>query len=188
MTETRATLERPRARETRSVFKWFWAWEDEREETWLATMARQGWHLREVGVPGFYVFERGAPRAVAYRLDFKFGGRDWNEYRQLFADAGWEYVGRTGNWIYFRKEAVAGEADEIYTDATSKVRKYRSVLAVLAVFLAPLVIPLSINGFFDYSGSTFRVAVSVVGSLLVLLYVYAMVRIAVRIRELNRRL
>ena len=41
---------------TRRVWKLFWAWDDEREEAWLAQMVREGWHLLAVGVPGCYVF------------------------------------------------------------------------------------------------------------------------------------
>jgi hypothetical protein len=121
--------------ETKRVFKWFWAWNDEQEEAWLTEMARQGWHLREPGVFGFYCFERGAPRNVVYRLDFKTAGRDQEEYRQLFTDAGWEHVGEMGGWQYFRTEAAEGETPEIYTDESSKIHKYQRLFFFLVIFL-----------------------------------------------------
>jgi len=31
---------------TISKIKWFWAWQDEKEEAWLSNMARDGWHLK----------------------------------------------------------------------------------------------------------------------------------------------
>ncbi len=27
--------------------KWFWAWQDEKEEAWLTAMAREGYHLED---------------------------------------------------------------------------------------------------------------------------------------------
>lgn len=171
--------------DSRRVWKWFWAWDDEREEAWLRLMARQGWHLHGVGFPGLYVFKDDSPRDVAYRLDFKFGGRDWDAYKQLFADAGWEYVGHTGSWIYFRKEIRPGDSDEIFTDAASKVRKYRSVMFAVALMLLWFPALLNTPG---PDGSTAH-AVSVIGKVLFILFmVYALICLALRVRELKRRL
>ena len=41
--------------------KWFWAWQDEKEETWLSEMAHQGLHLDDVPFPGRYQFKSGEP-------------------------------------------------------------------------------------------------------------------------------
>ncbi len=38
--------------ETRCKFRWFWAWNDDREEEWLGSMSREGWHLSDFGFPG----------------------------------------------------------------------------------------------------------------------------------------
>ncbi|MFZ6026835.1 MAG: DUF2812 domain-containing protein [Chloroflexota bacterium] len=104
--------------------KFFWSWQDEKEEAWLHEMALNGLHLVKLQ-GGIYHFEKGAPKQMAYRLDY----RDWNtsqqDYEQLFADAGWQYVGSMGGWQYFRKEAAPGSMPEIYTDTDSKVQKYR---------------------------------------------------------------
>ncbi|MBK8164797.1 MAG: DUF2812 domain-containing protein [bacterium] len=172
-------------RPTRSVWKWFWAWQDEQEEAWLRDMAHQGWHLRTVGVPGCYGFERGAPRDVVYRLDFKLGKGDWEAYRQLFADCGWDYVGRLGGWIYFRKEAVYGQPDEIFTDAATKARKYESVMFVLALALMWFSIFFGIP---KQIGGTFATVLAVVQGTLALVVVYALVNLLMRVRTLRRRL
>ena len=50
--------------------KWFWAWQDEKEETWLTEMAHQGLHLDDVPFPGRYQFKSGEPADYVYRLDY----------------------------------------------------------------------------------------------------------------------
>ena len=80
---------------TRKVFKLFFAWNEGREEAWLRAQALQGWHLASVA-PFFYRFRRGEPADITYRLDFQPGGGKFDkaEYLGLFRDAGWENVGR----------------------------------------------------------------------------------------------
>ena len=169
--------------ETKREFKWFWAWNDEREERWLTEMAEQGWHLQAPGTFGFYTFERGAPRNVTYRLDFKTAGKDMEAYLQLFADAGWEHVGAMGGWQYFRKEAAAGEAPEIYTDQASKIYKYQRLLLFLTIFLPIYVVMLINLGEAPYG---FTKVLSLVFALFMLFYAYAMVRILRRMLELKK--
>ena len=176
---------------TRRVWKLFWAWDDEREEAWLAQMVREGWHLLAVGVPGRYVFRQGPPRLDVYRLDFCTATQDYAGYVQLFADAGWTLVGKMGGWQYFRYEAAdsAEEGDgqalpEIYTDNHSKAAKYRRVATVLAILLPTysfLVITLRDEA------STWQHVLA--GMLLgfVLLCLYAIARLLLRIRELEAR-
>ena len=84
-------------KETKRLFRWFWAWNDEQEEAWLKEQARDGWHLVTPGVFGRYTFERGVPRNDVYRLDYKTTGKDMEEYLQLFSDAGWEHLGYMGD-------------------------------------------------------------------------------------------
>lgn len=169
---------------TWSMWKWFWAWEDEREELWLAEMAARGWHLKSLGFPGRYAFEKGEPRDVAYRLDFKINP-DMDSYKQLFADAGWEFVDNYGCWMYFRKPVVDGAAEEIYTDVESKKTKYRSVLT----FLALMLIGFSFFGRPRDVGGTVWIAVSTVVYAGVMIFmVYAAARVLRRLRELEKKL
>ena len=163
--------------ETKRVFRWFWAWNDEQEEAWLTDMARKGWHLREPGIFGFYTFERGAPRNVAYRLDFKTAGKDIEEYLQLFADAGWEHVGEMGGWHCFRKEATEGEMPEIYTDKCSKIHKYQRLFFFLIIFLPIFSVTLNSVG---RAPSGLMKALSLVLGFFMVLYVYALARIFLR--------
>ena len=58
-------------KETIGKFKWFWAWQDEKEENWLRGMSQQGWHLLSAKPFGFYNFESGEKKDFVYRLDYK---------------------------------------------------------------------------------------------------------------------
>ncbi|MCI0519408.1 MAG: DUF2812 domain-containing protein, partial [Chloroflexi bacterium] len=110
--------------ETRKVFKWFWAWDDEKEEAWLREMAVNGWRLTAPELPASYTFKKAEPQDMVYRLDFFRGGKTSHaEYLQLFLDAGWEYVGDMSGWNYFRTPAQGDQAPEIYTDNEGKIQK-----------------------------------------------------------------
>ena len=120
---------------TKTVLRWFWAWQDEEEERWLEEMARQGWHLLRGGL--VFRFERGEPREMRYRLDYRQGtGKSLREYFALLRDAGWEYVGSFAGWRYFRSPAAA-EAPEIYTDRESHIQMYAQLRRLLAIVMIP---------------------------------------------------
>jgi hypothetical protein len=114
-------------------FRWYWAWQEERETAWLEQMSRAGWHLESYTF-GWYGFRRGEPRDCLYRLDFDpYAGKRWDEYLGIFRDAGWEHVLRWGSWHYFRAEKGKTFSEEIYTDRESRIAKYRRLLAVIAL-------------------------------------------------------
>lgn len=120
--------------------RWFWPWQDEKEEAWLEDMSREGWHLQSVKPLCKYTFVMGEPVPYVYRLDYYRDQQTrFQEYMQIFGDAGWEYVGELSNWRYWRKPQVNGEATEIYSDRESKIIKYRRLLICLAFFLVFLV-------------------------------------------------
>lgn len=165
-------------------YRWFWAWNDDKEEAWLREMAQNGWHLQQLGFPGFYTFVQGAPRDVAYRLDFFTGMKDKSNYLQLFSDAGWEHVGEYGSWQYFRKAVVDGEAPEIFTDNDSKIKKYQRVTAVLALVLCLLVVVTS-NNLNKMEGLFFEI-LTFIWFVLILVLGYGIVMLLRRIRQLKR--
>lgn len=126
------------ANNTMRKVKWFWSWQDEREEAWLAALARQGWHLSALPFPLVYEFAAGEPRDDIYRLDYQHPAQKaLGDYEQLFRDAGWELVGRSSGWHYFRKSPAPGELAEIYTDVESKIAKYQRLTRVLVGVFAP---------------------------------------------------
>ena len=169
--------------ETKKIFHWFWAWQDEREESWLSEMAAQGWHLQTPGAFCDHTFTRGEPRQVTYRLDFFFDSRNKAHYLQIFQDAGWEHVGEAGTWQYFRKPVVDGEAPEIYTDTTSKITKYQRILMLLVILLPIFIfIPQRLN----QAGGWFYEAAAFLAFVLNLCYLYAMVKLIGRLIQLKK--
>ena len=116
--------------------KWFWAWQDEKEEAWLSKMASQGCHLEALVFPTIYRFHIGDPAEIVYRMDYpQLSKQDRQSYLQLFTDSGWEHVGEGGGWVYFRRQVNPGDPTEIFSDADSKIQKYSRVLMYLVIFL-----------------------------------------------------
>ena len=166
-------------------FKWFWAWEDEKEEKWLEAMSENGWHLENPGLPCVYHFIKGEPRDYSYRLDFRTGSfKSLEEYRQICRDAGWQELGRMGSWYYFRKECRAGEKPEFFSDKQSKMQKYRRLLLFLVIFL-----PILFNGLFIFSRREHSWPMSALGILYVFLFAIfgiAIIRLLLRIKKLKQ--
>ena len=165
-------------------FKWFWAWQDEAEEEWLREMSNKGWHLKQIGFPTIYTLESGEPVDYVYRLDYRsYWKMEKEDYLQLFRDSGWEYVEEMAGWHYFRQRARSGEELEIYTDAESKIGKYQRLLAFLGILMLPLMF-----GIINLNKAPYNwiEVIQVFNAALFVLYVYAIIRILLRIRELKR--
>lgn len=178
--------------ETKTVVRFLMAWNDEREERWLAEQERSGWHLKAVRSFG-YTFERATSAEVAYRLDFHAGPREnRQEYLALFQDSGWEHLGARGLWHYFRQSVVDGRIPEIFTDPESRIAKYQRVMALLGVMLVLLAVVIApktpVEGVRDQArlvdtvyASAFFIKLAVMAFLL-----YAIVRLARVIDRLKR--
>ncbi len=116
----------------KTVKKWFWAWNDDKEEKFLENMAAEGYKLINVQL-GRYFFEKTEKSKFRYQLDFKsITGIKEDEYLQIYEDAGWEYVDRLGSWYYFRKEYDGESPDtSIFSDNKSRLDKYRRIIFIL---------------------------------------------------------
>lgn len=173
---------------TRSLtkFKWFWAWQDEKEEAWLAEKAREGLHLQDVSPFGLYHFQKGQPGDYVYRLDFQsLKAKDRESYLQLFEDAGWEHIGDMGGWVYFRHQVSNTDLPEIYSDLESKIGKYQRVLAFLVILLPIMVILLPNAYRTDLLGGFASFVVGVLSAVLMLLFSYAVIMLIRRINQLK---
>lgn len=168
-------------------FKWFWAWQDDKEETWLSDMAGQGYHLKSISLPGQYTFHKGDPGNYVYRLDFQtMRTKDRDSYLQLFADAGWEHIGDMGGWVYFRHLVNGNEIPEIYSDLDSKIGKYYRLLACLIVFLPIMIILLPrVSDTLHYG--PFMGILAVLSAGLMLLYSLAIIQIFRRMNQLRSK-
>ena len=162
--------------------KWFWAWQDRKEEAWLESMSREGWHLKDVGFLT-YVFERGEPEEMVYRLDFRTS-KEVPEYVEFVQGAGWEYVGQMSSWLYFRAPAQAGKTTELYTDAEGKIAKYQRVIGIL-VITGPVYWVVLLSHLDRFTG---WVALPIVVFFLALtgLYAFSMFKLIGRINQLKR--
>jgi hypothetical protein len=173
--------------------RWFWPWQDEKEEAWLEQMSASGWHLSAVGLMGRYTFDEGQPNQYTYRLDFMYSDKKkLPEYLQIFQDAGWEYIGEMANWRYWRKSSLPGETQEIFTDNESKIKKYQRLLLFMGFMLALLIFlgRSMLTGFLGFSEiSSVIDAIYFCGGLLyaiiIPIYIVVCIKLMLRIRQLK---
>lgn len=127
-----------KSEDTKKIVRTFFAWQEEKEEKWLREMSNKGWHLDIVGF-FYYKFQKGSPLDMIYKFDFKVMGKaEFTDYKMMFKDSGWEYIGRFGSWFYFRAAAKGDHSLELYSDNRSKIEKYKRLLFVLAIIGAPV--------------------------------------------------
>ncbi len=175
------------SKDTVTIYKFFWAHQDVEQEQWLRAKAKEGLHLLRVPFVCGWVFRKGPPQDVVYRIDFR--NRD-DGYKRLFEDAGWECAGGVAGWHYWRRKAVAGVADEIFTDNESKIGKYRRVLMLLAVGIMPLTVMLLLSGPERFLSGLSQPTMLVFGTLITLgypMYLYAALGLYKRIRTLRNQ-
>ncbi len=103
-------------KERKTITKWYWVWEYDKEERWLNEMAMQGWALCGVGFAS-YTFEACEPCEYTIRLEMR---KHDQAYLDIMAETGAEYIGRVAAWIYFRKRAEDGDFD-LFSDLDSRI-------------------------------------------------------------------
>ena len=113
-------------RERKTLTKWFWVWDFEKEEDWLNEMAMEGWALVSVGFLT-YTFERCEPGEYIIRLEMH--GYD-DSYLSFMEDMGAEYIGRVFKWIYFRRASELGQFD-IFSDIDSKIAHLKNIYTMI---------------------------------------------------------
>jgi len=114
--------------EKRTIRKWFWVWEFDKEEAWLNEMAETGWALDSVGFCK-YTFVKSEPGEYAVRIEM----HDYDqEYLDFVEETGAKYIGRMAKWIYFRKQTETGRF-EIFSDIDSRIRHLERIGKTLTV-------------------------------------------------------
>lgn len=103
-------------KERKTIYKWIWAWDFEKEEQWLNEMAKSGWALCAVGFCR-YTFEKCEPGEYIIRMEMH--GVD-DAYIDFMSETGALYIGRISQWIYFRKNTDNGLFD-IFSDIDSRI-------------------------------------------------------------------
>lgn len=120
----------------KTVYKWFWAWEFDKEEKWLNEMAAKG--LTLVSMHFFkYMFEETDPGEYQIRIELleKHPTHPESEkYIRFIEETGAEQVSSWIDWVYFRKKTADGPF-ELFSDNTSRVRMLNRVIGLLTTLL-----------------------------------------------------
>ena len=132
---------------TKKEFRYFSIFNYEKEQEYLQEQHRLGWKFRKVTGLGTYHFEQCRPENVIYQLDYnQEGSAHKDEYIQMFADCGWEYIQEFAGYSYFRKPAAAMDAEEsIFCDDSSRLammeRVYKGRLLPLLLIFSACILP-----------------------------------------------
>ena len=122
----------------RTICKWFFTWDFEKEERWLNEMAAKGLALISVAFCA-YTFEQTDPGEYGVRLElleYLPSNPESEQYIQFLESTGVEHVGSMIRWAYFRKKRAEGEFD-LFSDFECRIRHLNRMLALLC---APAII------------------------------------------------
>ncbi len=143
----------------------------EQEAEYLRNMHKSGWKFVEMKGLGVYYFEECEPEDVVYQLDYNQEGlKNKEEYVQMFADCGWEYLQDAFGYSYFRKPASEMNGEEkIFCDDDSRLEMMKRVfmgrLLPLIVVFCCILLPQFINSLAVYH---VRVLISLLGVLTII--------------------
>ena len=115
----------------RTVYKWFWMWDFDKEEKWLNEMAANGYALSGVGYCK-YDFEEGGSETYSIRLEMLEkapGSLESQNYIRFLEDTGAEHVGSIFRWVYFRKKPDGAPFD-LFSDIDSRIRHLNRMLFI----------------------------------------------------------
>jgi hypothetical protein len=120
-------------------------------------------------------------------MDYITDRKDYQNYLQLFKDAGWEHIGEMGGWQYFRTAGSGNAIPEIYTDKDSKAQKYQRVITILVIFLPIFfsIITRPVDRSSEFADLYY--AGKMIGAFFMLIYTTAMIKIFQRIQELKKK-
>ena len=166
-------------------FKFFWADQDEEQETWLRAMAQQGLHLVDVNPLCFWTFRRGEPADTVYRVNYSSDAKE-TDFHQLMRDAGWTLAATTVGWQYWRIPAVNGKSPQIFTDQASRMKKFRQLLGLLVASATPLAvwcIVMSQQGILQRLSTFSVVLLGIILGIYALLVPYGILRLLRKIRQ-----
>lgn len=120
--------------ERKTIRKWFWAWDFDKEEEWLENMARNGWVLDGVGFCTYH-FIKTEPGEYSVRLQYLPIAEENTDYTNLLEESGAERVGRMVQWVYYRKKAADGPF-QLFSDLDSRIThldKIAKLMLIIAV-------------------------------------------------------
>ena len=114
--------------ESRTMHKWYWVWEFEKEDDWLNDMALNGWVLDSVGFCT-YRFVRCEPGEYSVHTEMHPADEGYVDFMR---ETGAEYVGRMMMWMYFRKKTADGHFD-LFSDIDSRISHLDKIGKMLSI-------------------------------------------------------
>lgn len=172
----------------KKVYKLFFIWDYEKEEKWINEMSQKGLQLKRVGFCNYWFEEIDAN--LTYRIELLPSGvntPESKEYIEFLSELDIQVVAVYTNFIYIRKNGDF----ELFSDEESRkkylasLRNYASRFALLS--LANLLLPVLYILFLRNAAvNMILLMLGLVNFTLLLLFIYAIVRIQRKIRELNK--
>ena len=114
--------------ESRTMRKWYWVWDFDKEDDWLNDMALSGWVLDSVGFCT-YRFVRCEPGEYSVHTEMHTADEAYVDFMRA---TGAEYVGRMMMWMYFRKKTADGPFD-LFSDIDSRIGHLNKIGKMLSV-------------------------------------------------------
>jgi Protein of unknown function (DUF2812). len=115
--------------EEKTVRRWWWVWDYEKEEKWLNVQALEGWTLKDAGFCR-YTFEKTEPGE--YFIGLEMRASDDKEYEAFINDVGAENCGRCVNWHYYRRKTELGPF-EVFSSVDSKLEHMHRIDRMLII-------------------------------------------------------
>ncbi len=101
-------------------------------ENWFEHMAADGWHPVKVGQWSSIAmhFEKGTPKTYRYVADIQPMPK--KDYRQIYEEFGWEFVGQMASMMVWRRE-YTDERPESFSDAASRRDRNKRFIGAASV-------------------------------------------------------
>ncbi|MDH8678827.1 DUF2812 domain-containing protein [Fusibacter bizertensis] len=169
---------------------YFWlGWNCEKFEQHLEEMAQNGWRLKSASF-GITIleYERREPSKVSYCLDYN--PKYTEDSLSIIRDDQWYAVSKSVGWWLWEKEYET-EKPKLFTDKSSLIERDKRLLFILLLLFCtqlPLLITTLSNNYkynfhrFDFS----MISLSIIYSIFILFYIYALTKLYLRIRKYNR--
>ena len=109
----------------------------EEEQAFLTSHHADGWRL--ISVKGKkYTFQKGEKETFVYQIDFNPDERQREDYIQLYADFGWQFITEKDGRFYFCKSAVCSNEDTIFSDEETKAIMCRKIIKRKLIGFIPI--------------------------------------------------
>ena len=118
----------------RTIRKFFFVWDFDKEEKWLNEMAAKGLALVSTGFCK-YEFEDSLPgeyKVCLQLLDKMPSHPESQKYIAFMEETGAEHVGSFTRWVFFRKKASEGDF-QLLSDNACKVKHLTTMLSFVAL-------------------------------------------------------